>query len=130
MRLWLDFQIIQQLRSTDHIRVRVIPGTAPATTQSYFNDSRRASRAVSISGALKRKGDVMVKIVQAMLAAAVIAGVFTLLTAASDRLDAGPLPAVKEAVLKDCTQRPWPYLNCVGTPVGNPRVRLITTDRL
>jgi hypothetical protein len=34
------------------------------------------------------------------------------------------------AALNDCTQRPWPYLNCVGTPVGNPRIRLITTDKL
>jgi hypothetical protein len=72
----------------------------------------------------------MFKIFQAVLAAAAIAGVFTILTATSGRLDAGPLPAAKEAVLKDCTQRPWPYLNCVGTPVGNPRVRLIMTDRL
>ena len=72
----------------------------------------------------------MVKFAYAAFAAAVIAGLFTVLTAASDRLDAGPLAASKEAVLKDCTQRPWPYLNCVGTPVGNPNVRLITTERL
>ena len=35
-----------------------------------------------------------------------------------------------EAALKACTQQPWPYLNCVGTPLGNPRIRLVTTDRL
>jgi hypothetical protein len=35
-----------------------------------------------------------------------------------------------EATLKSCTQRPWPYLNCVGTSVGNQRIRLVTTDRL
>jgi hypothetical protein len=72
----------------------------------------------------------MVKFAQAVLAAAAIAGVFTILTGTSGRLDAGPLPASKEAVLKDCTQRPWPYLNCVGTPIGNPHIRLITTERL
>jgi hypothetical protein len=72
----------------------------------------------------------MVKFTQAVLAAAAIAGLLTFLTAASGRLDAGPLAAAKEAVLKDCTQRPWPYLNCVGTPVGNPNVRLITIERL
>jgi hypothetical protein len=72
----------------------------------------------------------MLKIVQAVLVAAAIAGAFTFVMAASDRLDAGPLSATKEAVLKSCTQRPWPYLNCVGTPVGNPRIRLIATERL
>lgn len=72
-------------------------------------------------------------IVSAVLAAAAIAGAFTLLTTASDRLDAGPLapPAPPaEAVFKICTQQPWPYLNCVGTPLGNPNVRLIVTERL
>jgi hypothetical protein len=71
----------------------------------------------------------MVKVAYAVLAAAVVAGFVTALAAASGRLDAGPLPAAKEAALKDCSQRPWPYLNCVGTPVGNPRIRLITTDK-
>jgi len=32
--------------------------------------------------------------------------------------------------LKACTKQPWPYLNCVGTPLGNPRIGLVTTDRL
>jgi len=69
-------------------------------------------------------------IISAVLAAAAIAGLLTFLTAASDRLDAGPLPAPAQATLKTCTQQPWPYLNCVGTPLGNPNVRLITTERL
>jgi hypothetical protein len=78
-----------------------------------------------------RKYDVvMFRFAYAVLAAAVIAAAFTLLTAASGRLDAGPPPAAKEAALKKCTQRPWPYLNCVGTPVGNPHVRLVSTDQL
>ena len=45
-------------------------------------------------------------------------------------VDAGPLAKPDEAVLKSCTQRPWPYLNCVGTPLGNQKIRLVTTDRL
>ncbi len=72
----------------------------------------------------------MFKLFYAVVAAAAVAGALTFLTSASDRLDAGPLSASTEAVLKDCTQRPWPYLNCVGTPLGNPKVRLITTDQL
>ncbi|HTQ81634.1 MAG TPA: hypothetical protein VMI47_00050 [Pseudolabrys sp.] len=72
----------------------------------------------------------MVKFAYAVLAAAAIAGLITLLTATSERLDAGPLPAQTEATLKDCTQRPWPYLNCIGTPLGNQNIRLITTERL
>ena len=72
----------------------------------------------------------MVKLVYAVAAAAAVAGFLTFLTSASGRLDAGPLSASTEAVLKDCAQRPWPYLNCVGTPLGNPRIRLVATDRL
>jgi hypothetical protein len=72
----------------------------------------------------------MFKYTNAVLAAAAIAGLLTFLTAASDRLDAGPLPTQIETALKNCTQRPWPYLNCIGTPLGNPRIRLITTERL
>ena len=72
----------------------------------------------------------MFKLTYAVLAAAAVAGTFTFLTAASGRLDAGPLPSKTEAALKECTQRPWPYLNCVGTPLGNSHIRLITTERL
>jgi hypothetical protein len=72
----------------------------------------------------------MFKLVYAVAAAAAVAGLLTFLTSASDRLDAGPLSASIEAVLRDCAQRPWPYLNCVGTPLGNPKIRLVTTDQL
>jgi hypothetical protein len=72
----------------------------------------------------------MLQFVYAVLVAAAIAGLITALTAASDRLDAGPLADGKEAALRDCTQRPWPYLNCVGTPLGNQKIRLITTEKL
>ena len=72
----------------------------------------------------------MFKLVYAVAAAAAVAGLLTFLTSASDRLDAGPLSASTEAVLRNCAQRPWPYLNCVGTPLGNPKIRLVTTDQL
>lgn len=72
----------------------------------------------------------MLKSIFAVMAAAAIAGVMTLLSATSARLDAGPLAKPAEAVLKVCIQQPWPYLNCVGTPLGNPRIRLVTTDHL
>ena len=72
----------------------------------------------------------MLKLISAVMAAAAIAGVLTLLSATSARLDAGPLAKPAEAALKACTQQPWPYLNCIGAPLGNPRIRLVTTDRL
>ena len=72
----------------------------------------------------------MLKSICAAMVAAGIAGMLTLLSATNARVDAGPLAKPQEAALKACTQRPWPYLNCVGTPLGNPRIRLVTIDRL
>jgi hypothetical protein len=72
----------------------------------------------------------MRKTIGAVMAAAAVAGMVTLLSATNAPLDAGPLAKPAEAALKACTQRPWPYLNCVGTPLGNPRIRLVTIDRL
>ncbi len=69
-------------------------------------------------------------VLSAVLAAAAIAGVLTFLTAASDTLDARPLAAPASTTLKICTQQPWPYLNCVGTPLASQHIRLITTERL
>jgi hypothetical protein len=69
-------------------------------------------------------------VLSATLAAAAIAAAFTVLTATSDRLDAGPLPASAQAAIATCTRQPWPYLNCVGTPLGNPHIRLIDSGRL
>jgi hypothetical protein len=71
----------------------------------------------------------MLKSITAVMSAAAVAGLLTLLSAPSAPLDAGPLAKPAEAALKACTQQPWPYLNCVGTPLGNPRIRLVTTDR-
>ena len=72
----------------------------------------------------------MLKSLTAVMAAAAIAGVLTLLFAPSAPVDAGPLAKPAEAALKACTQQAWPYLNCVGSVFGNPRIRLATTDRL
>lgn len=70
----------------------------------------------------------MLKSFAAVMAAAAVAAAVT--SATSARLDAGPLPKPAETALNACTQQPWPYLNCVGTPLGNPRIRLVTTDRM
>ncbi len=67
----------------------------------------------------------MFKVTNAIVISALIAAIFTILTSASDRLDASPMPAQAQADMKACAQQPWPYLNCVGTPYGNPRIRVI-----
>ncbi|MDP2408920.1 MAG: hypothetical protein Q8M26_01405 [Pseudolabrys sp.] len=72
----------------------------------------------------------MLKTISAVLTAAAVAAVFTLFLAPGAPVDAGPLDKPDQAVLKQCTQQAWPYLNCVGTSVGNPKIRLVTTDRL
>ena len=72
----------------------------------------------------------MFKKISVIITAAIIAGAFTLLSAPGSQLDAGPLAEPAATMLHDCTQRPWPYLNCVGTPIGNPKIRLVTTDHL
>ncbi len=72
----------------------------------------------------------MFKLTNILITAAAIAAVVTVLTGASDPLDAGPLAGPAQTTLQTCTQRPWSYLNCVGTPVGDGRIRLVTTERL
>ena len=72
----------------------------------------------------------MLKTVSAILSAAAIAAVITMFSSPSATVDAGPLAKPAEAALKSCVQRPWPYLNCVGTEVGNQKIRLVTTERL
>jgi hypothetical protein len=71
----------------------------------------------------------MFKTSTAIMVAAAVATVFTVLTEPT-HVVATTLATPSEILIKDCTQRPWPYLNCVGTAVGNPRIRLVTTDRL
>lgn len=75
-------------------------------------------------------GVTMLKTITAVLSAAAIAAIITISLAPSGAVDAGPLAKPNEATLKSCVQRPWPYLNCVGTSVGNPKIRLVTTDHL
>jgi hypothetical protein len=72
----------------------------------------------------------MLKLISAIMSAAAIAGTITLLTAASAPVDAGPLAKPAEAALNACVDQPWPYLHCVGTEFGNPRIRLVATNRL
>ena len=72
----------------------------------------------------------MFKLTDMIAAAAAIAAVVTLLTGTSARLDARPLAEPARTSIKTCTQLPWPYLKCMGTAVGIPHIRLVTTDRL
>ena len=71
----------------------------------------------------------MLKSTTAVMIAAAIAVAVTVLSAPTAHVDAGPLAKPAETALKACTQRAWPYLNCVGTPFGNPRIRLVTVER-
>lgn len=71
----------------------------------------------------------MLKSTTAVMIAAAIAAAITVLSAPTAHVDAGPLAKPAETALKACTQRAWPYLNCVGTPFGNPRIRLVTVER-
>ena len=72
----------------------------------------------------------MLKSISAIVAAAAIAAAFTLLSAPTAHVDAGPVDKPIETAMTNCAQRPWPYLRCVGTEFGSKRVRLVTTDRL
>jgi curli biogenesis system outer membrane secretion channel CsgG len=72
----------------------------------------------------------MLKPFTAVILAAAIAALATLLSAPSGPVAAGPLAKPDETALNACAHRPWPYLNCVGTRFGNPRIRLVSTDRL
>ena len=72
----------------------------------------------------------MLKALNSVIAGAFIAAVITVLSIPTAKVTAGPLPAAASASMHACAERPWPYLNCVGTPFGNPRIRLVTTDHL
>ncbi len=78
----------------------------------------------------ERHGAICAKLVRGATTVAASAGIMTLLTGTSVRLDAGPLAGPARGTLKARIERPWPYLNCVGTPFGDPRIRLVTTDHL
>jgi hypothetical protein len=68
----------------------------------------------------------MLKTLVAIAAAAIIAAVITVLSAALGDVVASPLPKPAVDAITACKQRPWPYINCVGTEFGNPHVRLIS----
>jgi len=70
------------------------------------------------------------KPVTAVVAAATVAALVTLSSSQTERVTAGPMPAATSAAMHACADRPWPYINCVGTPFGNPHIRLVTTDHL
>jgi hypothetical protein len=73
----------------------------------------------------------VVKPVLMVLSAAAIAALATFGSlGANAGVAAGPLAAPQATAIKACADRPWPYLNCVGTRFGNPHIRLVTTDRL
>jgi hypothetical protein len=71
----------------------------------------------------------MLKTIAAILAAAIIAATITVISAPITDVVASPLPKPAADAITACKQRPWPYLNCVGTEFGNPHVRLIGIDR-
>ena len=59
----------------------------------------------------------MLKLLSAVVAAAGIAGVLTLLPGAtSTRLSASPPAKSEQVPLETCADRPWPYLKCIGSP--------------
>jgi hypothetical protein len=72
----------------------------------------------------------MLKTTTAVMIAAAVAAAVTILTAPTGNVNASPLPAASAGPIAACAARAWPYLGCVGTPFGNPHVRLVTTDRL
>ncbi|MGB6349208.1 MAG: hypothetical protein WBG10_04200 [Pseudolabrys sp.] len=71
----------------------------------------------------------MLKSLAAVMVAATIAAVITVFSAPASDVVASPLPQPAADAITACKQRPWPYLNCVGTEFGNPHVRLISIDR-
>ena len=74
-------------------------------------------------------GNAMLKTITAILSAAAIAAFVTLISAPSP-VDAGPMAKPVETAMRSCANQPWPYLHCVGTQFGNPKVRLVSSERL
>ena len=71
----------------------------------------------------------MLKTIAAIIASAIIAGAITILSAPVADVVADPLPQAAVDAITACKHRPWPYLNCVGTEFGNPRIRVISLER-
>jgi hypothetical protein len=71
----------------------------------------------------------MLKSTTAVMFAADIAAAVTVLSAPAAQVDAGPLAKPVEIAMTACVNQPWPYLHCVGTAFGNPKVRLVRAER-
>ena len=72
----------------------------------------------------------MLKTTTAVMVAAAVAAVITILSSPTTNVNASPLPQAAAEPMQACAQRAWPYLRCVGTQFGNPKVRLVSTERL
>ena len=88
----------------------------------------------TLAAARQRKtaetGNTMFKSISAIMAAAAVAAAATFLLAPGSSVSAGPMSKTENAKMHACADRAWPYLNCVGTPFGDPKIRLVTTDHL
>ena len=71
----------------------------------------------------------MLKTTTAVMVAATIAATVTVLSAPAAPVDASPLAKAAAEPLK-CLERPWPYLNCVGTAAGPRHIRLVSAERI
>jgi hypothetical protein len=71
----------------------------------------------------------MLKTIASITSAAAIAAVVTAFTGPSP-VDAGPMAKPVETAMKACVNQPWPYLHCVGTQFGSPKVRLVSVEKL
>jgi len=72
----------------------------------------------------------MLKSTTAVMIALAIAAAVTVHSAPTTHVDAGSIAKPAEAAMKACVNQPWPYLHCVGTQFGNPKVRLVSSERL
>ncbi len=71
----------------------------------------------------------MLRTITAIMSAAAVAAVVTAFTGPSP-VDAGRMAKPVETAMRLCVNQPWPYLHCVGTQFGNPKVRLVSVERL
>ncbi len=62
----------------------------------------------------------MLKSLSVIMAAAAVAAALTIFAGPAEKVTAGPLPAAAAEAMQ----------TCVGTPFGNPHVRLVTSERL
>ena len=67
----------------------------------------------------------MFKPLNSVMIGAFIAAAFTVLSAPSPKVDARSASTTTPAV-SSC-ERPWPYLDCLGTASGDRRIRVVTT---